>query len=62
MPIIQMTLVKGRDPEVISNCVREVARCASEHLSAPLETVRVMVTEVEPSQFSVGDRLKSDNE
>lgn len=60
MPIIQMTLVKGRSDEMIEECVREVARTVSRTLNAPLESVRVMVTEVPPNHFAVGDRLKSD--
>lgn len=61
MPIIQITLVAGRSAEQIDECIREVARTASRTLAAPIETVRVMVTELPPSRFAVGDRLKSDN-
>ncbi|NDZ78624.1 4-oxalocrotonate tautomerase [Streptomyces sp. SID10853] len=60
MPIIQVTLVKGRDDEKIRACVRELARTAARTLDAPLESVRVMVHETEPDRFAVGDRLKSD--
>lgn len=60
MPIVQITLVEGRDEAVVENCIRQVARCVSEQLHAPIESVRVMVTELPPSRFAVGDRLKSD--
>ncbi|MEU4892526.1 tautomerase family protein [Streptomyces sp. NPDC044780] len=60
MPVIHITLVKGRDDEKIKECVREVARTAARTLEAPLDSVRVMVHETEPDRFAVGDRLKSD--
>jgi 4-oxalocrotonate tautomerase len=60
MPVIQITIVKGREDEKIQQCMREVARVVSTTLECPVETVRVMVNEVPPSRFAVGDRLKSD--
>lgn len=60
MPIVQITIVEGRDNELIENCIRNVARTVSESLKAPIETVRVAVNELPPNRFSVGDRLKSD--
>ncbi|MQA05757.1 MAG: 4-oxalocrotonate tautomerase [Streptosporangiales bacterium] len=60
MPILQLTLVQGRDEETIQNCVREVARTVARTLDAPLSTVRIAVQEVPPTRFAVGDELKSD--
>ncbi|ASK34696.1 tautomerase family protein [Alloalcanivorax mobilis] len=60
MPIVQITLVEGRDDALVENCIREVARCVSEQLNAPIGSVRVMVSELPPTRFAVGDRLKSD--
>lgn len=60
MPIIQVTLVEGRDDEIVENFIREVARTAARELDAPLSSVRVMVNQVPPNHFSVGDQLKSD--
>lgn len=61
MPIIHVTLVAGRDEAKVQDFIREVARVASRTLDAPLQTVRVMVDEVPPSRFAVGDTLKSDS-
>ncbi|MGO4690650.1 tautomerase family protein [Glaciibacter sp. 2TAF33] len=61
MPIVQISVVKGRDRASISRCVQEVARTVSETLGAPLASVRVMVTEIEPEFFSVGATLKSES-
>ncbi|MBB3342865.1 tautomerase family protein [Luteimonas sp. RC10] len=60
MPIIQITLVEGRDTARVERCIREVARVASETLDAPLASIRVMVNEVPANRFAVGTTLKSD--
>jgi 4-oxalocrotonate tautomerase len=60
MPIIQITLVAGRSDEKIERCIKEVAETVSRTLEAPKETIRIMVNEVPPSRFAVGDRLKSE--
>lgn len=60
MPIVQITLVRGREQHMIEECVRRVATTVADTLRAPLQTVRVMVNEVEPNHFAVGETLKSD--
>lgn len=62
MPIIQVTLVEGRDDAVVENFIREVAQTAARTLEAPLPSVRVMVNTVPPNHFAVGDRLKSEQD
>lgn len=60
MPIVQITLVKGRDLEVVQNCIKQVAQTVADTLDAPLESIRVSVTECEPELFAVGTTLKSE--
>ena len=60
MPVIQITIVEGRNNEVIENCIRNVAQTISESLNAPVESVRVFVNEVPANRFAVGTTLKSD--
>jgi len=43
MPVIQISLVDGRDKESIKRCIKEVARTVSQTLGAPLGTIRVIV-------------------
>jgi 4-oxalocrotonate tautomerase len=64
MPIIQITLVRGRDAAAVSECARQVARTVHETLGAPLETIRVLVNELPASHWAVGDRTREeiDNE
>lgn len=60
MPLVNISVVEGRDNDAVENCIREVARTVSRTLNAPLETVRVYVTQVPKNRWAVGDRLKSD--
>ncbi len=60
MPIINITLVEGRDDEMIENAIKEIARTASKSLNAPMESIRVIVQEVPANHFATGDTLKSE--
>ena len=60
MPIIQVTLVQGRDEQKVQRFIRELAKVVHVELDAPMSAIRVMVTEVPPQRFAVGDVLKSD--
>ncbi|MFT4416599.1 2-hydroxymuconate tautomerase [Fredinandcohnia humi] len=55
MPIIQITLLEGRDQETIETCMRKVARTVHESLGAPLSSIRVIVNEVPKNRFAVGE-------
>lgn len=59
MPIVQISIVEGREEENIQRCIQEVARTISSSLECPIETIRVIVNEVPPTRFAVGDKLKS---
>ena len=60
MPIIHITLIEGRDDETIEQCMRDVARTVQQSLDIPLENIRVLVNEVPPNRFSIGDQLKTE--
>ena len=60
MPIVQITLVEGREDAAIKRCVKEVARVVRETLDAPVSSIRVMVYQVPPSQFVVGDQTRDE--
>lgn len=56
MPIVTIQLMQGRPPEKIQDMMREVSRVIAETIDAPLETVRVMVNEMQDHQYAVGGR------
>ncbi|MFV0457725.1 MAG: tautomerase family protein [Actinomycetales bacterium] len=60
MPLVQITIVEGRDEALVQDCIRTVARTVSDSLRAPLETVRVVVHEVPATRWAVGTTLKSE--
>ena len=62
MPIVQITLIEGRDPARVKECVKEVARTVHRTLGAPLSTIRVVVNQVPPAFWAVGDETKDDLE
>lgn len=62
MPIVNITLIQGRDPEAIKTCMREVARAVHRTLDAPLETIRVLVTQIPASQWGVGEYTREEIE
>ena len=40
MPIIQITMLEGRDEEMIGACIRNVAQTVHESLGTPLTSIR----------------------
>ena len=60
MPLVQITMVEGRDNDVVENCIKQVAETVSTSLNAPLDSIRVVVNEVPKNRFSVGMKLKSE--
>ena len=62
MPIVQITLVEGRDEALMSECVREVARTVSRILNVPLPSIRVFVNLIKPALFAVGDKTKQESQ
>ncbi len=60
MPIIHITMLEGRDDQIIEQCIRDVARAVQKSLDIPLESIRIVVEEVSKNRFAVGDKLKSE--
>lgn len=61
MPIIQITMLEGRNNELIEACIRNVAQTVHESLGTPLTSIRVIITEVPKNRFAVGKTLKSES-
>jgi 4-oxalocrotonate tautomerase len=58
MPIIQISIVSGRAPEKIKNLIAEVTEATARTLDAPLDSIKVIVTEVEPTHWgSAGETI-----
>lgn len=56
MPIIQISLVEGRSPQMLRDLIRNVVNATHETLGAPKETIKVILTEVKPTHWGSGDQ------
>ena len=54
MPLVQITLAKGRTPEEIAALGEAVTAAVHESIGAPRENVRVVLRECEPEHWFVG--------
>lgn len=60
MPIIDVSLVEGRSPEVKAVLIRELTEVAERVLGAPRASIRVLLREVPPENWGVGGVPKSE--
>lgn len=62
MPLVQITLIEGREQTLVTECARRVARTVHETLGAPLDRIRVVVTEVPATHWLVGDQSRAETD
>jgi 4-oxalocrotonate tautomerase len=55
MPLIQVTLVRGRTPEQVRSLISALTTATARALDAPRENVRVVVQEVPAAHWAAGD-------
>lgn len=55
MPLIQISLIEGREPQKIRNLIREVTNSVADALDAPVDSIKVIVTEVAPTHWGSGE-------
>lgn len=59
MPLIQIHILEGRDPEKKERLIREVTDTVAEVLDAPAENVRVMIQEMKAEHWGIaGESVK----
>jgi 4-oxalocrotonate tautomerase len=46
MPLIQVSIIEGRPKEKVSELIGNITKTVSETLDAPVENIRVLVTEI----------------
>ncbi len=54
MPIAQLYILEGRNNEQKETLIREVSEAMSRSLDAPIERVRVIITEMPKNHFGIG--------
>lgn len=56
MPIIHIDLMEGRPQDRIETMIRSVSEAVAGSLDAPIDTVRVIVNEMQPHQYGIGGK------
>lgn len=54
MPMVQITMARGRTPEQLAELGRAVTAAVVAAVGAPIETIRVVVQECEPEHWFIG--------
>lgn len=62
MPLVEITLVAGRPPQRIRELVHQVHEAVRTSLDAPPANIRVIVREVPPEHWAVGDVTKAEQQ
>jgi 4-oxalocrotonate tautomerase len=60
MPIIEVTLLEGRNKEQKAALITELTDAAVRAVNAPPETVRVILREIPPEHFGVAGKSKAE--
>ncbi len=55
MPLVEITLVEGRTPDQLRELLRATTAAVAASVSAPVESVRVVIREVPATHWSAGD-------
>ena len=56
MPLVHIDLMTGRSDDAIAAMMREVSQAISRTLDAPLGSVRVVVNQMQPTEYAVGGK------
>jgi 4-oxalocrotonate tautomerase len=59
VPIISVCLLKGRTVTMKQDLIRELAEGAVRSLGVPEQSVRVILTEIEPEHWGIGTVSKA---
>lgn len=60
MPLIQVTMAAGRTPEQKRALLQALSDATVEALDAPVESIRVWITELPPEHFIAGGEILAD--
>lgn len=53
MPIAELYILEGRSDEQKGTLIREVSEAMSRSLNAPIERVRIIITEIPSNHFGI---------
>lgn len=53
MPLIHVNMIEGRSREKVTEVIENITTTVAETLDAPVETIRVLVTEVPSTHWGI---------
>ena len=56
MPLVHIDMMEGRPAEKVEKMITAVSEAIATSLEAPIESVRVVVNEMEPHQYGVAGK------
>ncbi len=62
MPLVEISVIAGRPPEKIRDLIHRVHAAVRDSLNAPEGAIRVLVREIPPEHWAVGDVTKAEQE
>lgn len=62
MPLINVHLAAGRTDEQKKALMAALTQAAQESIGAPLASIRVWITEMQPTEFMAGGELMADRQ
>ncbi|MGV3768910.1 MAG: 2-hydroxymuconate tautomerase [Sphingobium phenoxybenzoativorans] len=62
MPLISVQMIRGRTAEQKRAFMKELAEAAIRTLGVPEQSVRVIVTEIEPEHWGIGLTTKAERD
>ncbi len=62
MPLVSVTMARGRTPEAKSKMLHAIADAIHESIGAPRDSIRVWVNEVEDTDFLAGTEILADRQ
>lgn len=62
MPLVSVTMARGRTPEAKSKMLHAIADAIHESIGAPRDSIRVWVNEVEGTDFLAGTEILADRQ
>lgn len=54
MPIVSISVARGRDQEVLRRCLQQVHDAVRDSLGVPEDSIRVTLQEIDPQHWSSG--------
>lgn len=61
MPIIHVNMMEGRSKEKVAEVIENITKTVSETLDAPVESIRVLVTEIPTTHWGKAGKPVSDH-